>query len=140
MSLARRLDRDITGAGTVRVEADGSRVEAEVTEAGPVGVRLRRLRVEHDAPRDLLEEAETLPKRTRALGERLVPVEVDPRLGGGVLRTDLEDMRGREFFELSLGPGHVEVGRQRVVEDGREEVDFALTREQLERLVEGLQG
>lgn len=111
--------------------------EIEVAEVDKLGVRVRAVRVRHEEPRDVVEEVAALPERLRHLGEELEPVEVDPELGGGVLRTRPEEMRDREFFEVGVRPDETEIRRYRVGDDGhREASDWTMTRDQLRRLVE----
>ena len=75
----------------------------------------------------------------RELGGRLVPVEVDERLGGGSLRTRTRDLRGGRFYEVELDGAGATVDRYKVGEDGgRERQPYTLTREQLGRLVDDL--
>ena len=137
------LGQAATAPGTVSVECDGTEVEAEVAEAGPVGVRLDRLRVRPsvEGPVDLHERAAGIASRVRPGGERLDAVEVDPGLGGGVLRTTPDDIRGGRYFEVGIRPGgEADVRRLQVdPESGeRTEAPFDLTRRQLEDLVDGL--
>ena len=131
----------LEGAGEARAERpSGAQVTVKAEAVGPIGVRVRKVRLQRVAPVDLVRECEALPERLRALGERVVPVEVSPVLGGGVLRSHPEDMRQREFYQVEVGPDSAELSRQRIQEEGREEVDFDLTREQLRRLVDELDG
>lgn len=131
----------LEGAGEARATTpSGAEVAVEAEAVGPIGVRVRKVRLQRAAPVDLQRECEELPERLRALGERVVPVEVSPVLGGGVLRTRPEDMRSREFYQVEVGPDSAELSRQRIYDEGREEVDFDLTRDQLRRLVDELEG
>ena len=129
--------------GPFKVEHAGTTVEGDVTRAGPVGVRLKRLKVcpEADRPIHLHRRASELEARLRPGGERLRTVEVDPQLGGATLRTRPEDMRRRRYFQVDLSPaGDAEVRRFRVDADsGERHLDgFDLTRDQLEDLVDQL--
>ncbi len=131
----------LEGAGEARATGpSGSQVTVEAEAVGPIGVRVRKVRLQRVSPVDLQRECEELPERLRALGERVVPVEVSPVLGGGVLRSHPDDMRQREFYEVEVGSDATELRRQRIHAEGREEVDFDLTREQLRRLVDELEG
>lgn len=142
MTLAERLDEAIEAAGAGRVEAEegGARAEAEVVRSERIGVRLRSVTVRPALPVDVPEVARALPDRLRALGERVVPHEVEPRLDRAILRTEPDDMRRREFFEVDVTKGGAEVTRQRGSDEGRERVDWDMTREQLGRLVDELEG
>ena len=137
-----RLDQaldDWDGEDVVEVELPAGRAEVEAAEVGPVGVRLRRLRVERERDVDVAREAERLSDGLRSLGERVVPTEVDPRLRGATLRTHPDEMREREFFQVDLdAEGAVEVGRTRVTDEGRRDVDWSMTRDQLGRLLDEL--
>lgn len=136
MSLSERLDQSLQ-PGRVRVEQDGRSAEVEVIEVERLGLRLRSLKVSGPScpVKDL---AERLPEVLRPLPERLLPVEVDPVLGGAVLRSDPRDMRNRDYFEVRSGDHSVELERWKGTDQGRESQDFVLTREQLGRVVDGL--
>jgi hypothetical protein len=137
--LGSAVDRALDHQRRGRVGAsEGERAaEVDVSEVGPIGVRVKRVAVR--APRaGVAEVAEALPERLRSLGERVAPVEVDPRLGGATLRSRPEEMREREFFEVEVRGDEVSVERYRVGEDGRAPVEFDLTRRQLRALVDEL--
>ena len=107
-------------------------------ESGRLGVRVKRVGLTRVKDVDVLQEAEALPDRLKSLPERVIPVEVDARLGGAVLRTDPEAVRDREFFEVELrGPRNVKLQRFNVQKDGdRQATDWTMTREQLEKIFE----
>lgn len=130
------LDQLPPEGGTARIPSDHGETELDVAEVDRLGVRLRGVRVRHEA-RDLQQEVGRLPGALRDLGEDLQPVEVDPRLGGAVLRTRPDAMRAREFFEVGIRPDETEIRRYQVQEDGlRRSTDWTLTRDQLRRLVD----
>lgn len=133
------LDDALDGAreGTVRAAEGGVEVEVDVLDVDRLGVKCSRLRVHRAGPLDVAEVAEGLPDRVRALGEALVPVEVDPGLGGAVLRSEPED---HEFYELGVqASGDLELRRWKGGPGvDREPADFTLTRKQLGRLVDEL--
>ena len=138
-SLGAAVGRAVRGPGTVTVEGEQGTAEVEVSEAGPVGVRVRGVRVRPAHPAPLGHRARHLADRLRPGGERLRAVEVDEGLGGATLRTDPADIRGRRYFEVSVDPEGAAVRRHRVGEDGQREADdFALTRDGLERMVDDL--
>jgi hypothetical protein len=126
-----------TGPGTAHAELDGARAEVDVVDADRLGVKCSRIKVHRAAPLDVIDAAEELPDRVRALGETLVPVEVDPGLGGAILRSEPED---NEFYELGAhSSGDLELRRFKGGHGvDREPVDFTLTRKQLGRLVDEL--
>ena len=127
------------GGGTGRIAAAGDDGAAEIDAVaiGPIGVRVRAVRIGREVDVDVATEAAALPERVRVLSDRMVPVEVDPGLGGAVLRSHPDDMREREFWELDVRRRSTTVRKQRVMPDGqRETIDFTLTREQLGRLVD----
>lgn len=126
--------------GTVHAEADGATADVDVVEVDKLGVRLRNLRVRRADPYDLAEEAKELPDRMRSLPERIEPVEVDPGLGGAILRTAPDEITDDEFFELGLDGRDLDLKR---VKGGpgqdREPVDWTMTRRQLEKLIDEME-
>lgn len=143
MSLGRRIDEALDAREgderTLEVAQGDARAEVDVVDVDRLGVRVERVKVVR-GERDVVKEAEALPDRLRSLPDRLVPVEVDPRLGGGTLRTRPEDMRDRDFFQVDVGQRDVEVRRYRAGEAGRAPRDWTMTREQLGRLIDELKG
>lgn len=142
-SAGRALDHAVQAPGRVEVTHPDAHVEADVEASGPVGIRLRHLKVQPktDAPVDLHARAADLARRVRPGGERLQPVEIDPVLGGGNLRTAPEDMRGGRYFQVDITPsGEAEVKRLAVDPQTGDRVPegFDLTRRQLEELIDGL--
>ena len=143
MGLGEKLDKklDLPGVtgGSVEVSgADGS-VEVDIVELDGLGAKVDRVRVRVPNPSNLPQQAEQISERVRGLGERLMPVEVDERLQGGVLRSKPEEMRGG-YYEVGLDGSGATVERYGVGEDGlREKQPFTVTREQLGRLVDDLE-
>lgn len=138
--LREQLDEALARDGDGRAELHGPGWTAQLDhgEAGPVGVVVERLRVEGRVG-DLVDRAQVLADTLRPAGERLQPVEVDPALGGAVLRTRPDDMRGGRFFQLEVDRGGAELTRQRRrAEGGRVEEPFPMTREELSRVLEAL--
>lgn len=143
MSLGRTLAEEVgraTGPGTVVVEHEGARAEADILDADRLGARIAEVRVNRKDGFDVADEATRLSRRVRSLPERLTPSEVDPRLGGAILRSDPEEMHGGEFFELDLrATGERRLSRHRAVPGSdREKLDFTLTHGQIGRLVDEL--
>lgn len=134
------LDSAITGRGMVEAEDPaGRRVRADIVDEDRLGVQIDRLRV--DAPEGIGGRVDRIAQDLRPGGERLVPVEVDERLGGGVLRTRTDEMRGRRYFEVEVDAEGAGLGRYRVDDDGtRNPEPFTVTREQLGRMVDTLAG
>ena len=137
------LGQAVAEPGTISVDCGGTVAEADVKAAGPLGVRIDRLRVcpTTHGPVDLHQRATGIVERVRPGGERLDAVEVDPQLGGGVLRTTPDDIRDGRYFEVGIRPdGEAEVRRLQVDPDSgeRTQTPFDLTRRQLEALVDGL--
>ena len=96
MSWRERLDEALDRAqpGPLTVEGPrGGHADLEVHRADAIGVRVGRVRLRHEGPRDVAVEAERLGRELRALPDRVAPVEVDPTLGGAVLRSRPEEMR-----------------------------------------------
>ena len=134
----------IDGSGTAEVERAGGRAHVDVEDVDRLGVRVRRVRVERDADWDIQERADALPDRLRTLPERVKAQEVAPELGGAILRTDPEAYDGERYFEVEVGKRAAEVRRVRVEAAGAERTrsadDWTLTREQLGRLLDELDG
>jgi hypothetical protein len=134
--LDRALDALPEGGGTVTVDRSGASAEVDVTDVDRLGVRIREVRVHRERAVDVEAEARALPDRVRSLPERIVPVEVDPSLGGARLRTRPEELREREYFEVDVAPRDTTVRRTRIEEDGsRSPSDWTMTRDQLDRLI-----
>lgn len=139
MSVRTRLDAALARHrdGPVHVELDGGRAEVDVDTIEAIGVRVRGVRVHHDAPRDVVREAARLPHALRSLPEPVVPVEVDPTLGGATLRTDPDALDG-EFTEVDVRPDHTAISRHRVDPTGqRAPTPWDLNRDQLARVIDG---
>ena len=125
----------LDGAGTATVDGDGHTAEVDVTDVDRLGVKVREVRVRHDAPRDIVDEAHALPDRLRALPEKVEPIEVAPSLGGARLRSEPRGSKG-DMFEVDVERQSTTIRRTVRGDDGdRRTEDFTLTREQLERLV-----
>lgn len=138
MSLDDELD-GLKGPGTIRVVRPGGSAEVEVQQAGPIGARVRKVRVEREQPWDIAKKAEQLGGM-RALPEKVGAQEVAPSLGGAILRTVPDELRGDGFFEVEVRERAAEVRRVRLEGGERSEDDFSLTREQLGRLLDELEG
>jgi hypothetical protein len=127
--------------GSVEAQGPRARAEVEVVESDRLGVTVRRVTIRREEPRDIAEEARELPERLRSLPERFDAIEVDPGLGGAILRTCPEDIGDdREYYELDVHGRDVELSRKKVEVGGtRADVDFTLTRKQLGRLLDELE-
>lgn len=141
-ALNRALDARDPDTTAVDVAAGTSRARVDVVEADRLGVRVRGVTVERGEAEPVDGAAERLASRVRSLPERLVPVEVDPGLGGAVLRSRPDEMRGRDFYQLEVdAEGRRGVTRQRPSPGGgREATDWTMTRDQLGRLLDELDG
>lgn len=141
MTWRNALDDALDGAkaddGVVEVECEHGRAKLDVAKKGPIGVRVRQVDLSRSRSAEVGDEAARLGRELRALGEHVRPTEVAPALGGAVLRTDPEEMRNREFFEVGIaGADKTSVKRVRVSEEGeRTAADWDMTREQLDRLL-----
>lgn len=138
MSLSKTLDNALQ-KGVIKVEHRGGKASVDVVAVGPVGVRVRAIAIDRARDVPVSQAAEELVEQlARVLPERIEAVEVDPGLGGAVLRTKPSEMRDGEFVEVEVrGSRSVRVRRWRV--DGeRVPVDWAMTRDQLGRLVDEL--
>ena len=128
---------ELDGPGTVHIDRDHGSAEVDVTDAGPIGVRIREVRVARDVPCDIVEEANALPDRLRALPDPVHPVEIAPTLGGATLRSLPTAAPRQEYFEVDVAPIGTTIRRTRVDADGtRRSAEWAMTREQLERLID----
>ncbi|MEL6342878.1 MAG: hypothetical protein AAFV53_07075 [Myxococcota bacterium] len=135
--LSEALEDAIDGAGTASAGSDGLTVEADLSQVGPIGVVVERVKV-RGTPGDITERAADLEDRLRPDNQPMTAIEVDPRLGGAVLRSPVD--RSRRFYEAEVTEDSVELTRQKVGEDGqRSASDFAVTREQLGDLVDQIQ-
>ncbi|MBM4391643.1 MAG: hypothetical protein FJ090_11020 [Deltaproteobacteria bacterium] len=139
MTLGQDLDTRLKN-GIVSAEKDGRAAEADVDDADRLGVTLGRLRVttpggEFDRAVGVIPAA-----ASRALGDRIVPVEVDAGLGGAVFRSAPDEIRDREFYEVRTTGSETTVERFRNEEEGRVRVPFILTRKALGRLVDEVAG
>lgn len=132
ITLADRLDRSLA-PGVVQADVGGVHAEVDVVEVDRLGVSVRGVTVRTPTKGDVAGHAARLPGALGALTERVRPVEVDPTLGGAVLRSK---PRRQEYFEVRSDGREVSVEKLRRGPDGRTRVPFVLTREQLGRLVE----
>lgn len=138
-ALGDKLNLPGVDGGKVSVDGEQGSVEAELADVDRLGATVDRLKVRVRQPSSLPQQARGICERVRGLGERLVPVEVDERLGGGVLRSDPGDMRGRRYFEVGLDGDGATLERYKATPGGgREREPFTVTREQLGRLVDDL--
>jgi hypothetical protein len=137
--LSDALERKIAGPGTVEVDVGGKRATVDVTDADRLGVVIDRLRVD-GAEGSIVDRTEHLAEQLRPNGDRLVPLEVDPNLGGGVLRTAPDEMRGH-FHQVDVDQNGAELTRHRVDDNGgRHREGLGVTREQLRSLVDTMAG
>lgn len=143
MGLGDAIDEALTehgsDAGQVVAEVDGGTATIDVANVGPIGVRVRRVRVRSDAPRDITEKTDALSRDVKALPGGLVPIEVDRGLGGSILRSDPDSVDHGEFYEAAVSPNEADVRRMRAdPAGGRSEVDWDMTRKGLRQLVDEL--
>ncbi|MDO9280630.1 MAG: hypothetical protein Q7U06_01910 [Pseudomonadota bacterium] len=132
-TMADRLDGTLA-PGVVRVDEGGVHAEVDVVDVDRLGVSVRGVKVRTDSGTgDVVDHAARLPRALGALADKLRPIEVDPTLGGAVLRSKV---RRQEYFEVRSDGREVSVEKLRRGPDGRAAVPFTLTREQLGRLVE----
>ncbi len=138
MKLDEALDQVASG-GEIELERPGGRAEVEVERAGPIGARIRKIRVERDRPWSIEERARQL-ERSRHTPEPLEAQEIAPELGGAILRTAPDALRGDGYIEVEITERAAEVRRVRVQNGERSPGDFDLTREQLGRFLDALDG
>lgn len=148
MSVARALDAALdhaldhgVGEGPVEVETDGVHAEVDVVDVDRIGVRVRGIRVRRPTDHDVEAVGREWPGRLRDLPDRVVPVEVDPRLGGANLRSDPADRRDDTFMDVEVRGSEARIRRLRAAPgQAREEVEWTTTRDGLERVVDTLAG
>lgn len=129
----------LDGSGTVEVDRGGHSAEVDVIDVDRIGVRVKGVRVRHDGPVDVEREASALPDRLRSLPEPVGPVEIAPELGGAKLRGTPD--RQQRYFEVEVEPDRTHIHRTQVNDDGeREETDWTMTRDQLDRLIDETAG
>ena len=136
--LDQQLDAWAPGEGAVEVSGEGRSASIDVVDVDRLGVRVRDVRVRHDAPRDVVAEAGALPDRCRSLPGRIEAQEVAPTLGGAILRTPADRMRHGRFFEVEVQTDHTRVRRYEVANGERHPADWTMTREQLDELLHEL--
>ena len=138
--LGEALTDAIRGPGKIAVEGRGGRrAEADVIDADRLGVEVERVRVQGPSSAAIEARAIAIAAHLRPGGERLVPVEIDDQLGGGVLRTHRQEVRAGRFYQVDLDVDGAELGRFRVNDDGeRIPEPFTVTREQLGQIVDAL--
>ena len=131
---------DALEKGTVTIEAGNKKAIVDVTDVDRIGVVVGRIRVEGHTE-SLPIESQRLQASLRPNGEPLVTTELDPSLGGSVLRSDPKHMRGRRFFQVAIDPTGSELTRHHVSDDGRRhKKDFSLTRDQLREIIDTMDG
>lgn len=134
------LDALDSGEGTATAPTGNGTVSVEVVAVDRLGVKVRKLSVSRGEDFDLVQECAELPQRIRSLPHRVAPVEVDPVLGGGVLRSLPDEMRKSDFYQVDVGRHrNIDVRRYQVNEHGdREQIEYTLSRERLDELIDEL--
>lgn len=102
--------KNSTGSGKRDIEVDhaGASARARVRGSGPYGSSIDGLTVaipDGEGEADIERQADDLVDRLSYLPERIKKHEIAPGLGGGVLRSEPEDMREREYQEIKLNGG-----------------------------------
>lgn len=142
MSLSRAIGEALDQGveGTVEASHAGAKARLDVVATGPVGVRVRAVHVERGRDVGIEEAAAELPEQlARVLPERIEAIEVDPGLGGAILRTSPSEMDGPRFVEVEVtGTRQVDIRRWSVAEGDREPEEWAMTRDALGRLLDDL--
>lgn len=126
------LDALPDGGGEAVVATPEGSVVVDVVEVDRLAARIRGIRA-FGPPVDAVAEFERLTQQ-RALPQ-LRPVEVEPRLGGGTLRSDSDD---EGWYELTVRPEGTAIGRYRGGAEGREAETWAITRRELGRWVDAI--
>jgi len=153
-SLGRKLVRALknsAGAGKreVEVEHEGTTAKADVQGAGPYGSSIDRLKVvgpdrersDEQKDRAIRRQSRQIADDVTYLPERLQEHEVEPGLGGAVLRSRPEEMRNREYGEVEVEGGReIDVSRYRYdpQRTRRDRIPQNYSHEILERLTDDL--
>lgn len=117
---------------------DGVHAEVEVVDVDRLGAVVEGIRV-RGAPADVGERARAISEAVRPAGDHLVPVEVDKGLGGAILRSQPDDVR-RGFYEVRVDPESAELSGHKLTSEGKRlRVPYTWTRDQLGRVVDGLE-
>lgn len=127
------------GPGLVEVDEPGGRTAIDVSDVDRIGVRVRAVRVGHGV-RDVAAEADRLTGAVGPLAGPFAPVEVDPRLGGAILRTAPAAIRRGRYDEIGVGTEETSVRRYRLEGGERHPEDLTLTRDQLRDLIDAIRG
>lgn len=139
--------RNSSGSGkrVVEVDHEGRSARARIRGSGPYGSSIDGLTVvspgQDRGSEDIDRQADDLVDRLSYLPERIKKHEIAPALGGGVLRSEPEDMRNREYQEIKLnGGGEADVQRYKYDESKRERapVPQNYAHKTLERLTDDL--
>lgn len=145
MTLSHALDKALSqrvSENTVQAQDQGADVEAQVVDVDRLGARLERLSVHHPQGGDLMHQVETMPESLRALGAPLRPIEVEPSVGGAILRSDPDRKDDSRFWEVRIHDGGKEASLERFSvepsQGARTAEPFTLSREQLGKVVDGL--
>ena len=136
MTMARGIE-DGLERGTVVREHEGWRVEVEVEDPTVSGLRsgIRYAcpnRLDRAAGRAIPRDDADAPGPTDAFGS-------GPSAGGSGASLGFPRHADREFFEVRTDGRKASLERRRAGLDGSERVPFTVTREQLGRLVEGME-
>lgn len=102
--------KNSTGSGRreVEVDHDGTTARARIEGSGPYGSAIDELTVVRpgEGDGDLERQADDLVDRLSYMPERVRKHEIAPALGGGILRSEPDEMRNREYQEIGLQGGH----------------------------------
>ena len=155
-SLGRKLVRALknsagVGRRDIEVEHEGSTASAKVHGSGPYGSSLDRLIVQgpdreltdEQAGEEVQRQARKVAEDVTYLPERFREHEVDSGLGGAILRSRPEEMRGREYSEVELKKGReADVSRYRYDSERteRHRIPQQYAHETVERLTDDLDG
>jgi len=130
--------KDEGAAGTIEASSGGIQVKADIADVDRLGVVIDRVEVTTDSG-NIEQRAARLVKQVRPDGQRLRAIEVDNRLGGGMLRTSPLKTNGGRFYEIDLNEtGGVLTRHRKDAEGQRHAEQFTMTREGLGRLVEDI--
>lgn len=131
-ALAEALD---AGPRRIKLQAEGASAWVDLKQVGPIGVRVLGLGLEVEDPSPPSTQAQALAAPFPGLSGPLSPVEVDDRLGGGLLRGPLR--KGR-FVELELRGGRATLRPIALRERERKPSHLDMSREGLGELLDEL--
>lgn len=135
MTLGDHLNQNLQ-PGRVTTEQEHHNATVDIVEVDRLGTRIERIHVTGSGT-TIQDAAARIPEACRTLPDRILPIEVDPGLGGAIFRSDPRDIRDG-YFEAHTNGRSATIERIGLKNGERSPIPFTLTREQLGRLVDDL--